>query len=298
MRITVIHNPAAGEGVITRELLCAELRAAGHEPVYASTRDDDWPAAVQEADDAVLAVGGDGTVAKAARHLIERNVPLAVLPFGTANNIAQTLGIRGAWRDLVQELHGWRSQPFDAGIAAGPWGEVTFLEGVGFGLFADTMAEARLAPTEVAATLGRDVELVTDVARVRSLLPQVAPRPLRLRLDDRVVEAETLLVAIMNITAVGPRLRLAPTARPDDGLLHVVIAREEHRASLDAYLEARLEDEPATLHLEEHIARSVEVRCTGDRLHIDDDVIDGDGPATVDCRILPGAIRVLVPPST
>jgi diacylglycerol kinase (ATP) len=43
----------------------------------------------------VVIAGGEGTVVKAISHLYERNMPIAILPLGSANNIAGSLGIRG-----------------------------------------------------------------------------------------------------------------------------------------------------------------------------------------------------------
>ena len=45
--------------------------------------------------DCVVAAGGDGTVARVARALAGGPIPLAVLPAGTANNIATSLEIDG-----------------------------------------------------------------------------------------------------------------------------------------------------------------------------------------------------------
>jgi diacylglycerol kinase family enzyme len=67
-----------------------------------SKHDDSYKAALGKPWDLVAVAGGDGTVAKAARHMPDRNVPLALLPIGTANNVAHSL-------DLLGELR--RSQP-------------------------------------------------------------------------------------------------------------------------------------------------------------------------------------------
>jgi diacylglycerol kinase (ATP) len=294
MRITLIHNPDAGEEHVTGTQLCDAVRAAGHEPVYASTKGADWQAAVQEADDLVVAAGGDGTIAKVGRELQHRDVPLALLPFGTANNIAVSLGVGGDWRQLVRGLDRGTAVPFDVGVATGSWGERSFLEGVGFGFVARAISDAYAASTAVAGTLGRDVQLATDLARVQQVLSRSTPAPYRLSTDDGDIETEAVLVAIMNIPSVGPRLALAPTARPDDGLLHLVIAREADRRKLERYLEARLEGEYPHLELEEHVAREVRVETACPLLHVDDRLEDAEA-AVVSARLVPGALRILIP---
>ena len=51
--------------------------------------------------DLIVAVGGDGTVASVAREVAGHDVPLAVLPVGTANNIAFSLGCDGPLDELI-----------------------------------------------------------------------------------------------------------------------------------------------------------------------------------------------------
>jgi diacylglycerol kinase (ATP) len=297
MRITVVHNPTAGAEHVSRHGLCAALRAAGHQPVYASTSDDDWAAAVQEADDLVLVAGGDGTIAGVAAHLVHRPVPLAVLPFGTANNVARALGITGHWQGLVRSLSEWRPAAFDIGLASGPWGELPCLEGAGFGLFAEAMVQREPDAADVGRAYGRDMELMRDLVRLRERLSQAVPRRCTIEMDDRTVTADALVVGIMNIPSVGPRLDLSREALVDDGLLHVVIGRDTDRAVIGAYLQARLEGEPAALQLEEHAAREVHVAWEGPVLHVDDRPLElGAESTTLRATVAAGALCVLVPP--
>lgn len=102
MRVTLIHNPSSGERGVSAADLIAYVGAAGHQAAYASTTD---PAAVAKrlADpgDLVAIVGGDGTVRTIGTRLIGRDVPITLIPTGTANNIGRTLGIAGAARELI-----------------------------------------------------------------------------------------------------------------------------------------------------------------------------------------------------
>jgi diacylglycerol kinase (ATP) len=298
MNVTVIHNPAAGAETVSADELCEALRAAGHEPSYASTLDHGWIDAVQEADDVVLAAGGDGTVTSVARLLIGRPVALAVLPLGTANNIAEALHVRCHWSELVRDFGTWRRVGFDVGIASGPWGERPFLEGAGFGLFADTMARVHATATGVPDTT-QGSGLVDDVRRVHMMLASVAPRQCAIELNDVHdvhVITDAIVLAIMNAPSVGPRLRFSDDVRADDGLLHVIVARESDRAALDAYLRTRMAGARASLQLERHAVRSVSVEWHGGTAHIDDEVVAADGPRiSMRAEVRPGAVQVLTP---
>jgi diacylglycerol kinase (ATP) len=79
-------------------------------------------------------------VGKVAKHLIGKHLPIAVQPMGTANNIAKALRLRD--RPLEQLIAGWSAAPrvnFDVGVADGPWNSKYFIEGLGMGLFTETM---------------------------------------------------------------------------------------------------------------------------------------------------------------
>jgi diacylglycerol kinase (ATP) len=131
MDITLIHNSNAGDKGPPKAKLIKVFERAGHEVAYHSTKRRDLRRALESPGDVVVAAGGDGTVGKVARRLIGRNVPIAILPLGAANNIASALGLDGAPRQLARALAGSHPVKFDVGIARGPWGDVLFVEGVG-----------------------------------------------------------------------------------------------------------------------------------------------------------------------
>jgi len=97
-RVLLAVNTRARHGRIARERVVETLRARGHQIV--EPPDDADPGALSRAivarrDDVdVVAVGGgDGTLLRAIAGLIETKLPLAVLPLGTFNELARTLGI-------------------------------------------------------------------------------------------------------------------------------------------------------------------------------------------------------------
>ena len=96
MRITLMHNPKAGDAEHGRKELMAALTNAGHQATYQSTKQSDYKKALRKPTDLVLAAGGDGTVAKVGCRLIDTGIPLSVLPLGTANNLARSLGFVGS----------------------------------------------------------------------------------------------------------------------------------------------------------------------------------------------------------
>ena len=113
----------------------------------------------RDAIDALVVAGGDGTVSQAAGALVGGHVPMAILPLGTANNIAVSLGLD---RPLPELIAGWpaaRRRALDVGMARGDWGERLFLEAVGTGLIPWGMAavDAEKHPAE-----GDEVRALAD----------------------------------------------------------------------------------------------------------------------------------------
>ena len=145
MRISLIYNPTSGRRVSLgslRELLERE----GHQLVRVIEHSSETSALADPPADLVVAAGGDGTVAEAVSVMAGRNVPLAVLPVGTANNIAFTLGLEGPIERQVRAWHDAPAQPFDVGALHGLEGATLFVEGVGVGLVEACLTSFRRRP--------------------------------------------------------------------------------------------------------------------------------------------------------
>src|SRR5438309_10222651 len=112
MRVTLMHNPKAGDAEHGGKQLMTALAKAGHHATYQSTKKSDYKKALKKPTDLVLAAGGDGTVGKSARRLIGSGSPLGVLPLGTANNLARSLGSIASAKECVGRLEDGKSLPF------------------------------------------------------------------------------------------------------------------------------------------------------------------------------------------
>jgi len=303
MRVSLIHNPAAGDDEFSREHLIWLLQEHGHEVAHEAAKNDDWSSFIEDPGDLVVVAGGDGTVGAVALKLIHRHVPIAVLPMGTANNIARALRIDGSPSELIAAWPKALRRRMDVGVATGPWGKSWFIEGVGLGLFATAMAvlDARDSRTGSKPET-REGKLERDVHTLKGLASEYPPLLLDGTIDDRALSGNVLLVAAMNIASVGPNMDLAPNADPGDGQLDFALVREERRADFIDYVTTRLRGGEATPPTEVHRGRSLRLAWSGYDAHVDDRAWRAENPmpdthAAIEIDVAAHALEVLLPPA-
>jgi diacylglycerol kinase (ATP) len=113
-----------------------------------------------------------------------------------------------------------------------------FVESAGVGLFAGMIREAKheaakLAPT--GALDERSDRLAFGAEMLRRVLTDSEPMSLRVEADGKDLSGSFLMVESMNITSIGPCVRLAPEADHAGDFLDLVLAREDERPLLEAY---------------------------------------------------------------
>lgn len=300
MNVLLVHNAEAG-GADTPEQqhVVTAIGAAGHTVTSVSTRDN-WRAAITPGHDLVAAAGGDGTVRRVASVLVGRQVPMTILPMGTANNIASSFGLAGIETGaLIAKWATASTRAVDMLVATGPWGEALLIEGLGLGLFASLMAalDAR-RNIELVHIDATDEKIDAVLTRLRERLADQSVLDLTMTLDGRDVSGEVLLVEALNIPFVGPNLHLAPGADASDGLMDVVIVRRSQSRELDRYLSRRLKNKTRPPSLEVVRGKHLRILWTGFAIHMDDTTWPGtksaipSEPAMFDLRVDPGALRV------
>lgn len=289
MRICLYVNETAGQGPSVDELTRA-IERAGHTVARVAEDERALRQAVRERVDCLVAAGGDGTVALAGRVLARGNLPLAILPLGTANNIAASVG---AERDVEEAIASWRQQRIvriDAGVIEDAHGHCLFFEGVGVGLLPKGI---EIGSRVLAAQGDQEPAQSLDVAREVFLdaLRTLEPRHYGLTIDGEVFEQESLLIEVLNISTVGPRIRLSPEANPADGFLSVIVAGAGDRELIARHLRGRWDDDADHARLKSWRATRIEMRGWHD-YHVDDEVRVAEGE-TVTVHVEPGVLPVL-----
>jgi diacylglycerol kinase (ATP) len=288
----IIVNPAAAGGRVGREWPRREarLRALGVEAPAVFT-EAPWHAtelaqrAIEEGCETVVAMGGDGTVCEAAEGLFRAGRGrLGVLPLGTGNDAARTLGIPFGFDEAAATLLAGRTSRVDLIAVDGH----LVLNAIGIGLTGDISRRA----ARIKVVRGIAAYLVTAIA---SLFGYPAP-VVRLETPDRRYEGTMTILAVHNGPSTGGGFRLTPRAVPDDGLLDACLVEGmgalRRIPRLVAGLRGTLAQMPGSLELQ---APYLE-------LYFDEPLpchLDGNDwslkPPSVRFAIEPGALEVVVP---
>jgi len=292
-RFLVVRNPAAGGArspVIARTL--SLLRDEGCELQELETKPAGGAREVlagQDLDsyDAVIAVGGDGTVKEAAEALIGRGPPLALIPAGTANVLAFELGLPWTAEGLAAVIRSAPSEPVSLGRyeAAGCSGYFILMAGAGF----DARVVAGIDPA-LKRAIGKGAYIWSSV---RQAVRRSAP-PVRLRIDDAEFEAAWAIVS--NVSRYAGDYVIAPEASLHHHSFQVCLY---DRAGLGAMLGFGLAMRRGELagHRGYRVleGRRVEIVAPrGDPLQM-----DGDPRGSLPVRIdrVPEALELIAPPA-
>lgn len=287
-------NPAAGKGRAKEHGTgaAALLRAAGHEveDLTAGSAADSLArarAAVRAGADVLVVVGGDGMVHLGVNAVAGTQTPLAVVPCGTGNDIATSLGL--PVNDLpgaVRTVSAGATRTIDAVRRADAGSEERWYAGVlcgGFDAVVNERANGWRWPR------GR---LRYDLAIAREL-PVFRPLDYVLELDGERWETRAMLVAVGNGPRYGGGMQIAPDASYDDGLLDVVVVGPLSiiglaRAFPKIYTGEHVQHPAVTVRR----ARRVGLSTPGITAYADGERF-GTLPLTVEA--VPGALTVLVP---
>ncbi len=233
----------------------------------------------------VIVAGGDGTVAAVAEGLLGTRATLGIIPLGTYNNVATSLGIPTALDEAVALIAGGVVRAIDVGrvTAAGANRKRIFLEMAAAGVTAALMP------------VGQDVK-AGRWQSASSALPaalEMIPTGVALRLDKGAQsrQALTLLVEIANAPRSGPGVITSPDARLDDGLLDVAVYHEHGQAALAArFLALKTGLVSEDTRIERVRARRIDVRTDHVLPVVADSKVVGHTPARFE--VLPGSLMV------
>lgn len=299
MRTRVILNPLAGGGDASRARLREAVDRLGGAEVRETVATGEARTlaarAVGEGFERVVSAGGDGTLNEVLQGLASRfdRVELGVVPVGTGNDLARTLGIPDDPVEALEVLEAGAVRWLDVGRFSGAAGERWFLN-VSAGGFSGEVDE-HLEP-EVKAAWGP----LSYVRTAFDALADLEPYATEVTMEPGTDREERLQLSTVNLVVANGRyvaggLPVAPKALPDDGLLDLVAIRSAPVGRLSLMAARMLVGQ----HLEHELvvhrrAGSFSVASTPAMAFNTDGEPAGSGPARFE--VLPRAVRFVAPP--
>jgi diacylglycerol kinase (ATP) len=290
--IRVIINPASGKGESILPVINTSLKEAGilWEASITHAAGDATrfaKAAVKEGVDALAVYGGDGTLMEAISGLIGSELPLAILPGGSANVMATELGIP---TDLKEACALLSRDPLEIKtVDVGQFDKRYFIVGISFGFEADVV---KGADRETKNRIG----ILAYLFSAASALGITRNAVYHLKIDGRRHVVRGLICTITNTG----NLRFSSISFDrhidvSDGLLDVVVLRKANLSLVKLMVVTLFKRErPDDLKLVKHWqGRNISVIANPEQTVQCDGEVLGKMPLHV--GIIPGAIRILVP---
>ena len=230
-RLKLIFNPLSGSVESSPDQLLAivkALQAANYLPeVFLVEPGCDVQAVVKDSlrrgHRMFVVCGGDGTIDSVAGALAGTRGTLGIVPAGTRNNVAFSLGIPDDPVAAVGLLRSGRRLKIDVGLAATDTEQRVFLEACSVGLL------SALFPATDDIQHG-------NLARIGDLLGTLISTQLsemHLQVDNRaVLHTQGHIVVAANMLFIGPRFRVSADSTLDDGLLDLVVYAELSKLDL------------------------------------------------------------------
>ena len=292
-RVSALINPAARHGLGARAaaIALAALRDRGVEVTELVGRDPDdarelaRTAAASDID-ALVVIGGDGSVRLALEAVGDTGVPLGLIPAGTGNDHARALGIpTDDPAAAAAIIAAGRRRPFDIAVitpADGPSAVFGTVAATGLDALVTERANNMSWPK---GQLRYPLAAVAELARMK-------PFHYRITLDDNTFERDLILAAVGNTPSYGGGMKITPSAVIDDGLLDLTLISHGPRLKMFGLF--------PTMYSGKHIEHKEVEQFRGSRIVLDcvptaPIYADGDRigrlPATIEVR--PGAVTFL-----
>lgn len=293
MKILFILNPKSGKTKLDQDRLetmskCIQLnfpgadmrltKAAGHATELAKE-------GVANGYEAVVAIGGDGTINETARGLAGTNTALGVIPKGSGNGFARELGMPLLFEEAVMRLQRARVHKCDVGRANGE----LFLNLAGVGI----EAEIAWQFMEQGKTGNRGMWPYFKIGAQTVFSYQ--PKNLEVLADGKTEKLAPLTLVFANGRQYGSNFKIAPKASLTDGLLDMVTVYNAPKWKIALAAPSFFTDNwrPFGITATQHVKHAL-VRLPGEIVYH----IDGEPRKTQDqleMAVEPSALKVLIP---
>ena len=283
MKIRFIINPISGTGkqkgiekYITKYLNDFEI-------IYTKKTGDATRISSEAANeniDAVIAVGGDGTVNECLKGLVNTNTALGVIPCGSGNGFAYHIGMARNIERAVKQLKHTRIVDIDTCTANGkPFANVS---GIGF--------DAHIANLFLTLTERGYVKYIKLI--IGELNYQAKEYIIRYNNKERKVKA--YMINFANSSQYGNDVKISPMADLKDGLIDFVIVKDFPKWKIPKFIYMLL---TSKIHLSNQVeiiqCNKMTIKGENTLLHLDGEPYKASNP--VEVNLIPKSLKILIP---
>ncbi len=169
----------------------------------------------------VIALGGDGFIHEIIQHLVSRDIPLGVIPCGTGNDFARSIGVFDLpFTRQLELIEKHDATHIDLGRVQDQW--FAAILSSGFDALVNDRANSMRWPR------GR---MRYNIAMIEKLIA-LRPHSYRIRVDERYLEVQATLVTVANGSSYGGGMKVCPDASINDGLFDVMVLGRVSRIEL------------------------------------------------------------------
>ena len=291
----LIANPGSGDAASRGKLLeqvtrCLKDQGIEVDVAVAKPKEEAIPIARRAVKDGykiIIAMGGDDTVEAIIRGIAGSKARLGIIPAGTANDLAKSLGIPEDPAQACALIASGQFRKLDLGqVKVRKGKKLSFFELVTIGI------GAAVYPDALHASKGR-LSSVKDVIQT-VLTHDASPRVTLVMDGESRVTVETMLAIVSNVPLIGPNMLVDPNASLDDGLFDVSVFPNYSKAELLTYFtKVAKEGHADDGRMQRYRAHKLKVKTSPKLEIMADGVMLGKG--TVKIKVLPGVLRVIAP---
>ena len=295
VQVKLIVNPGAGKAdyaAKNMKLVMGYLEKNGLKVNVAYARPKEEATriarrAVKEGYKIVIAMGGDGTIEAVMRGMVESKARLGIIPAGTMNNVALSLGIPKDLEEACALIASDTTINLDVGqVKTSKGKKMIFFEMATIGLSADIHPYAN-------KVAGGKLSSLKDAA-LTFLHKETNPKFYLTMNDESKISVETMMVMVSNTPFFGKNFLVARQASLQDNLLDISIYPEFSKVELVGYFAAVMNGGYfGDKKIQHYQARKVKVKASPKQKVMADGIVLGKGTATI--KILPGALRMITP---
>ena len=288
-KVKFIYNPYSGENSIITDIdkVIMVHQKHGYNVVpYRISLEYDLSKAFEDIDESytyILVAGGDGTVDNVVNHMKKFNIdiPIAILPVGTANDFAKFIGMPQDVELACEQILTSQVKRMDIGKINDKY----FINVASTGLFTDVSQKTDVNLKNTIGKLAYYVKGIEQIPTLRKLKIKVSS-------EDMQYDGDMYLMLVFNGQTAG-NLKLAYKSQIDDGLLDVIIIKAGMiKDTIGLFIKMlkgeHLEDVSGLLYFK---SDKIEIECYEDIVTDIDGERGPDFPLTIECE--KGGLQIL-----